>query len=66
MSRDSLWFEDIYFRKAEREREGKRSRGQPWTCGERGEGKGKRRVRGKRQGESKGFRERGGAEQPLL
>jgi hypothetical protein len=53
-------------RQREEREEGKKSRGQPWPHGERGEGKGRRRVRGKRQGESKSLRERGGAEQPLL
>jgi hypothetical protein len=56
-------FLELYCRKAERKREGSK-RGQPWPHGERGEGRGRRRLRG--GSKSKNLRERGGAKQPLL
>jgi hypothetical protein len=37
---------EVYFRKAERKREGrKKERGQPWPCGEKGQGGLEFRVR---------------------
>ena len=52
---------DLYCRKAERKREGKKKkRGWPWPRGERGEGRGKRRARDKNErGENLKEREEG-------
>jgi hypothetical protein len=36
---------ELYCRKSERKREGKRERGWPWPCGEKAEGRKKQRAR---------------------
>ena len=46
------FFLEIYYRKAERKREG-RKRGRPWPCGEKWEGRGRRSARDEnKRGES--------------
>jgi hypothetical protein len=57
---------ELYCRKTGRKRESrKKERGQPWLCGERGEGRERRRARYESK-KGEGLREQRGAKQLLL